>query len=233
MISRARPLLGTFVSIRAGGSDEDVRAAFAAVEQVHRLMSFHSGRGDLARINRVAFLEDVEVHPWTMEVLSHAIGVSKESNGAFDITQGRAGATWRDVELLQGNRVRLRRQTMLDLGGIAKGYAVDKAIEALEARGVRRASVNAGGDLRFLGDVEEVGIRGAGLAWISLLKERSIATSNAGGGWTVSVLAHACVLADALTKAVAAGGPLKRLLGRFDARAFAMDPGGVLHAPAA
>ena len=54
MISRARPLLGTFVSIRTDGDERAVNAAFAAIEKVHRLMNVHSSEGDLARINRLA-----------------------------------------------------------------------------------------------------------------------------------------------------------------------------------
>ena len=54
MIARARPLLGTLVSIRADGGERHLDAAFRAVGRVHRLMNFHSAEGDVARVNRSA-----------------------------------------------------------------------------------------------------------------------------------------------------------------------------------
>jgi len=59
--------------------------------------------------------------------------------------------SWRDIELGQDNRVRFRRRLCVDLGGIAKGYAVDRALEMLPALGAVQACVNAGGDLAVFG----------------------------------------------------------------------------------
>ena len=68
-MTRARPLLGTCVEIAAEGLPESeldraVNAAFDVVEFVERLMSFHDPRSDLSRLNRLAAIEPVEVHPW-------------------------------------------------------------------------------------------------------------------------------------------------------------------------
>ena len=250
MISRARPLLGTIVSIRAQAKEEAVRAAFAAIEDVHGLMSAHSGHGDLAQINQQAQRRAVRVHPWTFEVLRCARAVSEASAGAFDVTLRRVGASYRDIVLLSGKRVRLRRRAQLDLGGIAKGFAVDRAVEALRRFGARSGSVNAGGDLRVFGETPQtVRVRLPGdptlAAPVFTARERSFATSGSyfgsvqmdartgsrlQAGCSVTVCAPTCMLADALTKVVAALGPQPDLLKRFDAHAYLLDGNGRLYA---
>ena len=250
MINRARPLLGTIVSIRADAPEAAVRAAFAAIESVHRLMSPHSEIGDLARINRQAHRRSVRVHPWTFEVLGCARAVSDASAGAFDVTLGRLGASYTDVLLLPDRRVRLRRHAQLDLGGIAKGFAVDRAVDALRRFGAQSGSVNAGGDLRVFGDLPQtVRVRLPGAPSLAArlfeVREQSLATSGSYFGslqedprcgrelcsdYSVTVCAPTCVLADALTKAVAAVGPRPRLLGPFRAHAYLLDRNGGLHA---
>ncbi len=147
---RARPLLGTVVEIAAaGGPDLDaaVEAAFAAVERVHRLMSFHDPASDVSRLNRDAGIRPVPVDAWTHEVIATAIDLQRGSNGAFDITvapalqrlgllpalDGRPAAEGRAagdaIALLPGGLVRFRDPaTRIDVGGIAKGFAVDRAV---------------------------------------------------------------------------------------------------------
>jgi thiamine biosynthesis lipoprotein len=68
-------------------------------------------------------------------------------------------ATWTDLEILAGNRVCWRKVGRIDLGGIAKGYAVDMAVEVLKAYGVTTGMVNAGGDLRVFGKPQPVHVR--------------------------------------------------------------------------
>jgi thiamine biosynthesis lipoprotein len=140
-------------------------------------------------------------------------------------------ADWRAIELLPGSRVRLRRAVRIDLGGIAKGYAVDRAIDALRTAGVDCALVNAGGDLRTTGprsrnvglrhplDPSRIGatvrLQGAALASSSAcFSRRSVPTGPVSalldprsgqaftGGGSVSVIAPQCLVADALTKVV-------------------------------
>lgn len=183
MVRRARPLLGTRVDIGVAGLDMPaahaaIDAAFAAIAEVHRLMSFHEPDSDLARLHREASRRIVTVHRHTASVLRMALTLSRESDGRFDVSVGRrlveAGllpapigvappdpaADWRDIALLEDGRVRFRRPLWIDLGGIAKGYAVDRAIEVLRAAGATQACVNAGGDLRVIGpQPETVAIR--------------------------------------------------------------------------
>ena len=174
-IRRARPLLGTFVEITAVGPARSAlegaaEAAFAAIGQVHRLMSFHDPASDVSRLNRDAAHRPVRVASWTWDVIAAAVDLNRRSHGAFDITVApllqKAGllpptaaggavpsqAIEPAIELLDGHRIRFRiPSARIDLGGIAKGFAVDRAIEALRAHGVGAALANAGGDLAGFG----------------------------------------------------------------------------------
>src|SRR5215470_2719581 len=163
-IHRCRPLLGTFVDLACQGSPDDIDYAFAAIEKVHRLMSFHDPASDVGRMNHDAWYEPVRIHPWTWRVLRCALEFSLKSDGVFDITIARrlmkwnylpqrakhfgSRGSWRDIVLDREYTVRFRRPVIVDLGGIAKGFAVDRAVEALKKRGVVTGIVNAGGDLR-------------------------------------------------------------------------------------
>ncbi len=273
-IRRARPLLGTVVEIAASGSAAQaaVKAAFAAVERVQSLMSYHNPASDVSRINREAAARAVPVHPWTWEVLAAARKYSAASGGLFDITVapvlvrlgylprpngfpcGSAQGDWRDMELLSCFRVRLRRRLLIDLGGIAKGFAVDRAIAVLRERGVSAGCVNAGGDLRRFGPGSQtLHVRHptapAVLLPIEGLGEGAAATSagyfsarRMQGEWvtphihpltrralppghSVTVLANDCMTADALTKIVLADwSAAPPLLEHFGARAMLLDP---------
>lgn len=251
-VRRAQPLLGTRVEIgiTADGPDEALHAAidsgFAAVARVHSLMSYHQPESELSRLNRDAATGWQEVDPRTYRVIEAALQFAASSEGAFDPTVaprlealgylprfGAAttpGATWRDVEIEKGRRVRYHRALRLDLGGIAKGYAVDQAVEALLAIGIENIIVNAGGDLRVAGPTaQSVQLRHpadpARIAGEIELQNEALATSAAyfsrssvGGSGEASALVDArtgmphlgdqsfsvfapdCMTADALTK---------------------------------
>ena len=252
MIRRARPLLGTIVSISADATSAHVEAAFAAVERVHALMNFHSRHSDVARINREGHRASIRVDPWTFQVLAQAKHISERTEGAFDVVLPGTAARYTDIVLEDPCRVRLRRAASIDLGGIAKGFAVDAAINALQRSATKAGSVNAGGDLRFFGCWKgPVRVRAPGAPATALclppVPQRAFATSAAyfgsklidprtgrasGLDWSVTVAAATCLVADALTKAVALLGPLGSLLKTFDASAFAVDADGRLHAAA-
>jgi hypothetical protein len=141
-IRRARPLLGTVVEIGVAAESSDahlhaaIDAAFAAIEQVHALMSYHDPRSDVSRLNRDAAAAEQKVHPHTYQVLEAAVRMAASSDGAFDPvvapwleawgylpeSGGRVDstATWRDVRLSDAGHVRFLRPLRLDLGGIAK-----------------------------------------------------------------------------------------------------------------
>lgn len=272
---RARPLLGTLVEIGARSSsiaavDAAIERAFAEVQAVHALMSYHEPASDVSRLNRMG-TGTASVHPHTWHVLAAARAVSEASDGRFDVSvapqlvqhgylpehadfaPAAPAADWRHIELLSDHRVRLARPLHLDLGGIAKGYAVDCAIGALQEAGMEAGRVNAGGDLRLFGDVAEtIHVRhpraATRLLPLCQISEGALATSAnyysgrragsrtisplidaatrepCGGGRSVSVLAHRCTLADALTKVVYADpdGALDALQ-RLGAHAIVLD----------
>jgi thiamine biosynthesis lipoprotein len=167
MLRRCRPLLGTFVEMMAD-DEAAIEAAFAAIGRVHRLMSAHEAGSDVSRVNRFAHLGPVEVDDWTMLVIERALFWSRHSRGAFDVVcAGKAALasghlprhadqpvadaghwTWLEI---QGRAVRLLKPGCIDLGGIAKGFAVDQAVAAMRSAGALRGLVNAGGDLAAFG----------------------------------------------------------------------------------
>src|SRR5262249_59727754 len=86
---RARPLLGTFVEVTARGASRDrldaaIERAFAAVAEVHRLMSFHEGGSDVSRLNRCALSGPLAVDPQTFEVLEWSRRFAEASEGCLD-----------------------------------------------------------------------------------------------------------------------------------------------------
>jgi len=176
-VRRARPLLGTFVEICAAGpaceeTERAVEAAFETVARVHRLMSFHDPESDVSRLNREASFASVTVDPWTHRVLEAAIDMHRHSGGVFDVAVApllqrlrllppddnkaavgpRGTNTLNSIELLSGHRVRFGGPGVrIDLGGIAKGFAVDRAVDTLRAYNQNKGLVNAGGDLFAFG----------------------------------------------------------------------------------
>jgi thiamine biosynthesis lipoprotein len=260
--------MGTLVHVRASGRDaiaaqEAVDAALAAVGRVERLMSFHDPQSDLSRLNREAGRSPQTVHPWTWAVLRRALRIAQASDGLFDITVApllvREGllpgpadvslqcGNWRHIDLMPGCGVFLARPMLLDLGGIAKGFAVDRAIHELKRRGCTQGVVNAGGDLRRFGPLPQpIHLRRRdGLVQVAELRCGAVATSvphaahrgrlaqplgsifdpRARRAWNgsgaVMVAAPSCVIADALTKVAALAGPAcEPLLARFGARAL-------------
>lgn len=272
---RARPLLGTIVEIALSDDDgEDVAeaafaAAFAVVERVQRLMSFHDEHSDVSAINRAQAGEMIAVDRHTYTVLEFAREISHRSAGAFDICvasvlidnaflpmtdSGKrdAAANYTDLELLPDGRLRWKREGQVDLGGIAKGYAVDSAVSCLRGIGLRSGVVNAGGDLRCFGEPQAIYLRHpfspGQLLHAGQLADAAIATSagyfsdqperdplvdTAGRccvQWngSISVVADRCMVADALTKVVRLNPDLAvDLLAEFAAQAIAVDEGGV------
>ncbi|WP_407167752.1 FAD:protein FMN transferase [Bradyrhizobium sp. ORS 111] len=259
-IRRARPLLGTFVEIEvaaAAGPDTAaaIDAAFDAVAEVHRLMSFHQSDSDVSRINRNAGIRPTRVHAWTFRVLEAALKMHRCSKGVFDVAVAPAlqamgllpglddapitvseGRLTEAIELSPDHTVRLLSPaSAIDLGGIAKGFAVDRAIEVLRGFDIPGGLVNAGGDLRVFGQgPHTVHLRHPGdplrlLARIELTDEALASTARRfdlidgaapgvsaiidpltgkppGAIAGATVRAPSCMIADALTKVVMISG---------------------------
>jgi thiamine biosynthesis lipoprotein len=151
--SRLRVALGTFLAVEAEACDRaiadgGVEAAFDAIARVERFMHPQRPESDLAAIAGAAPRSMVPVHAWTWDVLDLCRRLHEASGGVFDpCPDGR----FSDLELVEPGWVRPRAPVCLDLGGVAKGYAVDRALEALRRAGCDSALVNAGGDLAVFG----------------------------------------------------------------------------------
>jgi len=215
-------------------------------------MSFHEPDSDVSRLNRASDGSAVRVDPHTFTVLAQAQRMAEASNGIFDVTvapdlvawgflprpdspEPDPAASWRDIELMPPSTVRLRKPLWIDLGGIAKGYAVDRAIAAMDLAADVQCSVNAGGDLHVQGPApERVLLRApadGGQVPVVELDNASLASSSGrdslrtidnqqvgphvngethrsvGTHSFVSVVTQDCMIADALTKIVLALGP--------------------------
>jgi FAD:protein FMN transferase len=258
---RARPLLGTFVEIRSSGAtsvatERAIDAAFAAIARVHDLMSFHEADSDVSRLNRNACAGPVSVDPWTHQVLETALDLHQRSAGAFDIavapTLQRLGllpghpavaegapaeaATSDAIELLPRHHVRFHHPALkIDLGGIAKGFAVDRAIDVLRGFDQSGGLVNAGGDLAAFGPSQEAvqvrhprfpdrvlcqlaigdaALASSGYSFNPLDADACVATTVvnpltrkfASNIVGATVRAPSCIIADALTKVVMIAG---------------------------
>jgi FAD:protein FMN transferase len=247
VLSRLRVAFGSFVAIDAESEDPDSAArgidiAFDAVRSVERLMHPTRADGDLAALSAAPESRCLAIHPWTWEVLDLCRHLNAVSRSIFDPCLPASVGRMRDVELLPGFCVRLKRPVRLDLGGVAKGYAVDRAIEALRRAGCVGGLVNAGGDLAVFGPrPRRIVCREIGEAGLAMeLRDAALATSAVGepsrppehhghyhgvsgefaSAGRVGVVARRAAVADALTKCMlwcdrASGDELLR---RFGAR---------------
>jgi thiamine biosynthesis lipoprotein len=154
-----------------------IEAAFAEIDNIDNLMSDYKSDSEIGIVNNNAAEHAVQVGESTFEVLQRSVEFSKLTNGAFDITVGPSVDLFREAKethiaptqeqidnakskvgyekliLDPNNRtVKFAVESMrLDLGGIAKGYGIDKAIEVIQKTGALGAMVDIGGDVRCLG----------------------------------------------------------------------------------
>jgi len=237
MRRRARPLLGTLVELGVPATpDADTRldAAFGAIAALQAALSRFDARSDIARFNALPAGASLAPGEDAVRVLAAAQQLHDASEGLFDISLGSAPRGWRcDGACLH----KPDAATRLDLGGIAKGYAVDRAVEVLQALGCTAGWVNAGGDLRVFGALElPIALRDearGGVRHFGTLADGAVASSRyaedsrsqASAPWPVrahvSVAAPLALWADALVKIVAVSGdPCHPLLARHGAQAW-------------
>jgi thiamine biosynthesis lipoprotein len=160
-----------------GTAKKCIRASMEEIHKVDDLMSDYKSDSEISRANKEAYEKPVQVSEPTFEVLQRSVEFSKMTDGAFDVTVGPLVALFRkaketkvapseeqiaqaklkvgfeNLKLDSKNRtVQFSEKGMLlDLGGIAKGYAIDKAIEAAHRCGAVGAMVDIGGDVRCFG----------------------------------------------------------------------------------
>lgn len=194
--------------------DSAISQAFAEINRVEDLFSKFKPESEISRINAQAALRPVKVSPETFGLIEQALYFSRLSQGAFDITVGPLTRLWGfnagpgqqrpSAEELSNvlaqvgyQNIKLNKEDQsifftrpgmsLDLGGIAAGYAVDRAAAVLKRAGVRQALINAGGDIYVLGSRRpnqswQAAIQHPGKADVMLgvleLTNRAVATSG-------------------------------------------------------
>lgn len=180
-IEDTQPIMGTRVHAEVWSEDaalgrQAVADVMAEMERINQLMSPYIETSELSVLNANAFRRPVPTSRELMNLLARSEQLAKRTGGAFDITYASIGHSYdyrsgerpsageisaslpaidyRNVLLdWDALTVRFTRPGVsIDLGGIAKGHAVDRAISILRARGFEHASVSAGGDSRILGD---------------------------------------------------------------------------------
>jgi FAD:protein FMN transferase len=186
-IEKTEPLMGTFFDItildaNTSKAETAVNAAFSEMRRIEFIMSIYNESSQVYKLNKNGVLYNASNE--LIYVLKIASFYSNLSDGAFDITvqpildlytetykvenrsptqaeieSARKLINYKDI-IIDGKKISFRKDGMkITLGGIAKGYAVDRAILILEEHGIKSALVNAGGNMRVIGAKEE------GRAW--------------------------------------------------------------------
>ncbi|MFH0824474.1 MAG: FAD:protein FMN transferase [Pseudomonadota bacterium] len=211
-----RLLMGTFVEVSLAGPDDAAKEAAAAVmreiQRVEELTSFHKASA-LSAVNDAAGKGPVKCDKELLAIIRRALDISRRSDGAFDPTVGPLTKMWGfsggeprvpepehirealpkvgwhlvKVDEAAGT-VELPMEGMsLDLGGIAKGYALERAVEVIARHNIPAALINAGGDITAVGEKEpgkpwRVGVQDPrdrrAIRAVVELKDRSIVTSG-------------------------------------------------------
>jgi thiamine biosynthesis lipoprotein len=174
-------IMGTRISMELWADDpalaeRAIEAVLAEMRRVDELMSTYKPTSELSKVNAEAAVHPVAVTPELFELLETSLEYSEITEGAFDITYASVGylydfrkhvhpteqAIEQALPAINYHHVLLDREhttvrfsqpgVRIDLGGIAKGHSVDRAIEILKSMGVGHAVVSAGGDSRVIGD---------------------------------------------------------------------------------
>lgn len=173
-------LMDTIIEITAYGpnAEKGVKAAFAEFKRIHDLTNNFDANSQVSVVNQNAGKSKVVVDPDLLTMIKHSNELSDKLDGVFDVTIGPLTDLWGighkgdfvpsqaeinkllplvnykavEIDAAQNTVFLPQPGMMLDFGGIAKGYATDKAIEALKANSVTSALINAGGDVRVIGN---------------------------------------------------------------------------------
>jgi thiamine biosynthesis lipoprotein len=173
--------MGTEVSVYLWSEDTErgkkaLEEVFSEAARIDRLMSTYKAESEISKINRLASLGPVVASEELFRLVQRSLDISVLTLGAFDITYDSVGQhydfrsrkrpdsdtvasereniDYRYVELDQAAHSIefLKAGVRINLGGIAKGYVVERGIDILRAHGLQHAIVTAGGDSRLLGD---------------------------------------------------------------------------------
>lgn len=146
----------------------------------HKRMSIYESTSEISSLNHMAGSSSLSISPEIYDLIRRSIAYTKLTNGAFDITALPLKKIWQTAEkipteaqihhakklvnyrniVFSDNKIMLKYSGMgVDLGGIAKGFAVDKVVEFLKSRGTTSGVINFGGSVFVLGEERSVGIQ--------------------------------------------------------------------------
>jgi len=173
----------TVVSASGDSAEKAIDAAFSEIEKIASLTNFYAVDSEISRINKNAGMAATKVSPEVLELLGKALSVSEMTAGAFDITIGAVTGLYdfhkkvrpedstllENISLVNFRDVRIDRSAstiflkkkgmIIDAGGIAKGYAADKAVGILKKQGI------ASGLVAIAGDIKAFGRKPDGIPW--------------------------------------------------------------------
>ncbi|MGI9294386.1 MAG: FAD:protein FMN transferase [Pseudomonadales bacterium] len=179
-VTRQLAMMGTvvdfmLVSKKTRQANAAIDLAITEMQRIEALLTDWQDSGEIAAINQLAAERPVQVSEETFRLLEQAQNIAELSAGKFDISYAAAGGLWdfttERIPIAQAIRKALQnvdyRALILDseqqsvafakpgmrigLGGIAKGYAVDRAVQVIKAEGYTDFAINAGGDLAIVG----------------------------------------------------------------------------------
>jgi thiamine biosynthesis lipoprotein len=160
-------------------AEEAVEAAFGKIEELEKLLNYFSYESEITKINRSAGIAPVKVSSQTLEIVKKAVDIAEYTNGAYDPTIGPVIKLWgfssqsaapsippenkirEAIKLVNYKKIHIdiskseifleEKGMEIDLGGIAKGYAADMAVEVIKSKGIKTALVAVAGDIKGFG----------------------------------------------------------------------------------
>ena len=180
IFKKSRILMDTQVTVTVvygsrDSAEKAIDAAFSEIEKIESLTNFYGAGSEISLINKNAGISVTKVSPEVLEMIGKALYVSEMTDGAFDITIGAVTrlydfhkkikpeestllknislVNYRDVSVdSSASTIFLKKKGMIiDAGGIAKGYAADKAVGVLKKQGIASGLVAIAGDIKAFG----------------------------------------------------------------------------------
>ena len=184
-IERVQSHMGTYGRILIyGGSNEDIDAAFSKINELDSLLSDYNPNSEISEINRSAGIKPFKADEQVIEVLELSKEVASQTNGVFDptigaltigvyrfgretnvtpspedISRAKSLVNYKDLIIYDDSVYLEKKGMMIDLGGIGKGFAIQKAVEVLRERDVKSGVVSLSGDIKIFGHVADIAIR--------------------------------------------------------------------------
>jgi thiamine biosynthesis lipoprotein len=194
-VSQSQLLLGTTVTISMVTADavkanEAIKEAFAEVRRIENEMSYFKKDSQLSKLNEQASLKPFKTSDELFFIIKTCQEFSRITQGAFDVTATSLDKDkgYEDIILDEKNKTIIFRdkKTKIDLGGAAKGYAVDRAVYVLRQKGFNDILVDAGGDIFASGKYKNkkwaIGIRNPinkrGISEKIKIEDMAVATSG-------------------------------------------------------